>query len=222
MNGRPAATTLRKVVTKAAAIVTSVAFLAVGSACDNQRELRGAQANEPRAGHALKFVNEGIESRFDLPVGVAAYATMEDVVANYDVTITGVRPLRIDAGLELLAVRGNFVGRARGGEGVAGHPGYACVRWPPPAWGPTYRAKGLRAFVGDRVGLTLFVRPKDVAAAGTFEFSGLEIEYTVGKNVYSQSIDQSKLILTWRSEEDVKQIPGSCNPDLPRPWFATL
>lgn len=115
--------------------------------------------------------------------GTVVMGGLAGLVARSRVTIVGIRPWRLDPGVELLTTRGTFhaVGGHRtpfGYHTSSGSMGSGCrYPWGVTGYGPSYPVEGLELAPGDPLAIVFYVRN---TRTGLLRAHGFEVEYRTG------------------------------------------
>lgn len=114
-------------------------------------------------------------------VGIAGYQYARALTEP--IVVVGARPLRVDPGLEVMAVRVLFFGEHSsvfGYRRAVGPPLLACWDGPVTGHGSTYPPEGLKIGPGDLVYFLVYAR---TVAPGRGRVSGLRLDYTTRNGV---------------------------------------
>ena len=115
--------------------------------------------------------------------GTVVMGGLAGLLATSRVTIVGIRPWRLDPGVELLTTRGTFhaVGGHRtpfGYHTSSGSMGSGCrYPWAVTGYGPSYPVEGLELAPGDPLAIVFYVRN---TRTGLLRVHGFEVEYRTG------------------------------------------
>lgn len=163
-------------------------------------------------------VKEGVTNTYTMAIrtGVVAIATMEYFGVDADATLESTEPLSVSPGLEILAVRVNYVVR-RGVHSFRGFPGVFCTdRWPPRRFLDLRTPANLPLRVGDSIAVTVFARAK---TEGDYHIKGVRVRYRQGGHAMEQTTESTTLTVLARSDEAHLRPTAKCPPDVPSHWL---